>query len=51
MITLPDAMVSLSRLCLLHYPVTTSTTVTRLPLPDARRKEILAALRVAFPRK
>jgi len=50
-ITLPDAMAELSRLCLLHYPVTTTTTVTRLPLPDARQKEILAALGVELPEK
>ena len=50
-ITLPDAMAALSRLCLLHYPVTATTTVTRLPLPDSRQKEILAALGVALPEK
>ena len=50
-ITLPDAMAALSRLCLLHYPVTATTTVTRLPLPDARQKEILAALGVGLPEK
>jgi len=48
-ITLPDALTSLSRLCLLHYPVNSTTTVTRLPLPDARQKEILTALGVALP--
>jgi transposase len=50
-ITLPDAMSSLSRLCLLHYPVNATTTVTRLPLPDSRQKEILSALGVAWPQK
>jgi len=48
-VTLPDAMVSLSRLCLLHYPVNDSTSVTRLPSPDARQKEILAAFGVTLP--
>ena len=48
-ITLPDAMASLSRLCLLHYPVNGDTTVTRLPPPDAHQTEILKALGVALP--
>lgn len=50
-ITLSDAMASLSRLCLLHYPVNAMTTVTRLPSPDARQKEILTALGVTLPEK
>jgi transposase len=50
-ITLPDALAALSRLCLLHYPVDSNTTVTRLPRPDERQKEILAALGVALPEK
>ena len=50
-ITLPDALASLSRLCLLHYPINADTTVTRLPKPDARQKEILTALGVALPEK
>jgi len=50
-ITLPDALASLSRLCLLHYPINSDTTVTRLPKPDARQKEILTALGVALPEK
>jgi len=50
-ITLPDALASLSRLCLLHYPIDADTTVTRLPRPDVRQKEILAALGVALPEK
>ncbi len=50
-ITLPDALASLSRLCLLHYPVNADTTVTRLPRPDARQKKILTALGVALPEK
>ena len=50
-ITLPDALASMSRLCLLHYPINADTTVTRLPKPDARQKEILTALGVALPEK
>jgi transposase len=50
-ITLPDALASLSRLCLLHYPIDADTTVTRLPRPDVRQKEILTALGVALPEK
>lgn len=48
-ITLPDAMASLGRLCLLHYPINGTTTVTRLPQSDAHQKEILQALGVALP--
>lgn len=48
-ITLPDALASLNRLCLLHYPIDADTTVTRLPRVDSRQKEILAALGVALP--
>jgi hypothetical protein len=48
-ITLPDALASLARLCLLHYPIDADTTVTHLPNPDARQNEILAALGVALP--
>jgi transposase len=50
-VTLPDALASLSRLCLLHYPIDADTTVTRLPTPDGRQKEILTALGVALPEK
>jgi transposase len=50
-ITLPDALASLGRLCLLHYPVDVRTTVTRLPRPDPRQKEILTALGVSLPAK
>ena len=50
-ITLPDALSSLNRLCLLNYTIDSKTTVTRLPKPDARQKEILAALRVSIPEK
>jgi transposase len=48
-ITLPDALASLSRLCLLHYPIDADTTVTHLPRPDSRQKEILSALSVELP--
>jgi transposase len=50
-ITLPDALAALSRLCLLNYAIDTKTTVTRLPKPDARQKEILAAIGVSMPAK
>jgi hypothetical protein len=50
-ITLPDALGALSRLCLLHYPIDADTTVTRLPKPDVRQKQILTALGVALPDK
>jgi len=50
-ITLPDALAALSRLCLLHYPVDEQTTLTRLPRPDARQRQILAALDVHLPDK
>jgi hypothetical protein len=44
-------MEALSRLCLLEYPIDAKTTLTRLPKPDARQKEILAALGVSLPHK
>jgi transposase len=47
--TLPDALAALSRLCLLEYQVDDKTRVTRLPNPDARQREILAALHVRLP--
>jgi len=50
-ITLPDALASLSRLCLLHYPIDADTTVTRLPRADVRQKEILTALGVTLPER
>jgi transposase len=50
-ITLPDALASLARLCLLHYPIDADTTVIRLPRPDIRQKEILTALGMALPEK
>ena len=49
--TLPDALAALSRLCLLEYYMDDKTTVTRLPKPDARQKEILDALGVELPEK
>jgi transposase len=49
--TLPDAMAALSRLCLLEYQIDDKNTVTRLPKPDARQKDILAALDVHLPDK
>jgi transposase len=48
-ITLPDALASLERMCLLHYPIDADTTLTRLPRPDERQKQILTALHVALP--
>lgn len=48
-LTLPDALLSLTRLCLLHYAVDQETTVTKLPQPDARQGEILQALGVSLP--
>jgi len=48
-ITLPDALLSLTRLCLLHYPINEKTTVTKLPQPDARQRAILEALGITLP--
>jgi transposase len=50
-ITPADAITALSRLCLLEYQVDAKTTVTRLPKPDARQKQILEALQVHLPEK
>jgi transposase len=50
-ITLPDALAALSRLCLLNYLIDADTTVTRLPRPDVRQKQILTALGVVLPEK
>jgi transposase len=50
-ITLTDALAALSRLCLLQYAVDEKTTLTRLPKPDRRQKEILQALGVTLPEK
>jgi transposase len=49
--TLADALAALSRLCLLHYQIDARTSVTRLPKPDQRQREILQALGVALPEK
>jgi transposase len=49
--TLADALAALSRLCLLQYAVDENTTVTRLPQPDGRQREILRALSVTLPNK
>jgi hypothetical protein len=48
-ITLLDALLALTRLCLLHYAVDEKTTVTQLPQPDARQQGILNALGVSLP--
>lgn len=48
-LTLPDALLALTRLCLLHYPVDEKTTVTKLPQPDERQRQILEALGVSLP--
>ena len=47
--TLPDALLALTRLCLLHYTVDEKTTVTKLPQPEARQHEILTALGICLP--
>jgi transposase len=48
-LTLPDALLALTRLCLLHYPVDEKTMVTKLPQPDARQRQILQVLGVTLP--
>jgi transposase len=50
-ITLADALATLSRLCLLDYQIDQKTSVTRLPTPDQREREILQALSVTLPEK
>ncbi len=50
-VTLPDALATLNRLCLLQYQIDEKTVVIRLPRPDARQQEILAGLRVRLPEK
>jgi transposase len=50
-ITLPDALAALNRLCLLEYQIDEKNTITRLPKPDTRQKDILAALDVHLPDK
>ena len=49
-LTLPDALRSLTRLCLLHYQVDEKTTVTQLPQPDAPQQALLQALGVTLPK-
>ena len=50
--TLPDALASLSNLCLLpSYPIDEKTTVTKPPQPSANQKQILTALGVTPPGK
>lgn len=48
-LTLSDALVALSSLCLLYYRVNEKTTVTKLPQPTANQKQILEALGVRLP--
>lgn len=48
-ITLPDALLALTRLCLLHYPVDAKTTLTKLPQPDAHQQEIITTLGITLP--
>jgi hypothetical protein len=50
-LTVGDALAALSRLCLLEYRIDEKTKLTRLPNPDARQIEILAALGVSRPKK
>ena len=50
-ITLPDALASLSSLCLLQYGIDEKTTVTKLPQPSVNQKQILTALGVTLPAK
>jgi len=50
-LTVNDALAALSRLCLLEYQIDDKTKLTRLPNPDARQEEILAALGVSLPKK
>jgi transposase len=48
-VTLPDALASLSRLCLQIHPLENGLTITRLPRPDDRQKTILEALEMTVP--
>ena len=50
-LTVGDALAALSRLCLLKYQIDDKTMLTRLPNPDGRQKEILAALGVSLPKR
>jgi transposase len=50
-VTLPDALAALSRLCLLNYPASKSgEVVTKLPNPNDTQKKILRALNVSLPK-
>ena len=50
-VTVPDALASLSRLCLLNYPAAKSgEVVTKLPHPNDTQKKILNALKVSLPK-
>lgn len=50
-VTLPDALASLSRLCLLNYPANKSgQVVIKLPHPNDTQKKILHALKVSLPK-
>ncbi len=49
--TLAEALAVLDKLCLLHYQVDESTTVTKLPQANERQTAILKALGVRLPRK
>jgi Transposase DDE domain len=49
-VTLPDALRSLARLCLLHYRLDEKTTVTQLPQPDAPQQRLLQALGIRLPK-
>ena len=48
-VTVPDALAALNRLCLLTYPLDETSSVTRLPRPDAQQTRILQALQVPLP--
>lgn len=47
--TVPDALAALNRLCVLTYPLDETSSVTRLPRPDAQQTRILQALQVPLP--
>ena len=48
-VTVPDALAALNRLCLLTYPLDETSSVTRLPRPDAQQTRILQAWQVPLP--
>jgi transposase len=50
-VTLPDALASLGRLCLLNYPASkTGEVVTKLPHPNDAQRKILQTLNVSLPK-